>query len=147
MLIIRFKHFLSSAIFIENEKNAKLATIIQNCFRYGETSEEETRDRLRQSPAEERKIQDRSGGRYDQTSEDRSGTEEGLEESDNKTVGKGGNDMLFSTSAAPTFYSNAERAVEGIKQNKATAEQWLAMIKKSGGLKAGEDKRAPSNNR
>lgn len=39
-----------------------------------------------------------------------------------------------------TFYSNAERAVENIKQNKATAEQWLAMIKKDGGLKAGEDR-------
>ena len=38
------------------------------------------------------------------------------------------------------FYSNAERAVENIKQNKATPEQWLAMIKKDGGLKAGEDK-------
>lgn len=42
--------------------------------------------------------------------------------------------------AAPTFYSNAERAVEGIKQEKATPEQWLAMITKAGGLKAGEDK-------
>ena len=38
------------------------------------------------------------------------------------------------------FFSNAERAVEDIKQNKATPEQWLAMIKKGGGLKAGEDK-------
>ena len=40
----------------------------------------------------------------------------------------------------PAFYSNAERAVEGIKQEKATPEQWLAMIQKAGGLKAGEDK-------
>lgn len=40
----------------------------------------------------------------------------------------------------PTFYSNAERAVEGIKQNKATAEQWNAMLTKAGGIKAGEDK-------
>lgn len=38
------------------------------------------------------------------------------------------------------FYSNAERAVEGIKQEKATPEQWRAMIEKAGGLKAGEDK-------
>ena len=38
------------------------------------------------------------------------------------------------------FYSPAERAVEGIKQEKAKAEQWLAMIQKGGGLKAGEDK-------
>ena len=38
------------------------------------------------------------------------------------------------------FYSNAEKAVEGIKQEKATAEQWLKMIEKNGGLKAGEDK-------
>ena len=49
-----------------------------------------------------------------------------------------GENMLFSTS--PTFYSNAERAVENIKQNKATAEQWKAMLTKVGGLKAGEDK-------
>lgn len=38
------------------------------------------------------------------------------------------------------FYSNAERAVEQIKQEKATPEQWKAMIEKNGGLKAGEDK-------
>lgn len=41
---------------------------------------------------------------------------------------------------SPVYYSNAEKAVEGISQNKATAEQWLAMIQKQGGLKAGEDK-------
>ena len=42
--------------------------------------------------------------------------------------------------SAPTFYSNAEFAVRGIKQEKATPEQWLKMIEKNGGLKAGEDK-------
>ena len=41
---------------------------------------------------------------------------------------------------APTFYSNAEYAVLNIKQEKATPEQWLKMIEKAGGLKAGEDK-------
>lgn len=41
---------------------------------------------------------------------------------------------------APTFYSNAARAVENVKQNKATAEQWKAMLTKAGGIKAGEDK-------
>ena len=40
----------------------------------------------------------------------------------------------------PTFYSNAERAVENVKQEKATAEQWKAMLTKAGGIKAGEDK-------
>ena len=38
------------------------------------------------------------------------------------------------------FVSNAKKAVEEIKQEKATPQQWLAMIKKNGGLKAGEDK-------
>ena len=38
------------------------------------------------------------------------------------------------------FVSNAAKAVEAIKQEKATPEQWLKMIEKSGGLKAGEDK-------
>jgi len=38
------------------------------------------------------------------------------------------------------FYSNAMRAVENIRQEKATPQQWLAMIDKNGGLKAGEDK-------
>lgn len=38
------------------------------------------------------------------------------------------------------FVSNAMKAVEGIKQEKATPQQWLAMIQKQGGLKAGEDK-------
>lgn len=40
----------------------------------------------------------------------------------------------------PTFYSNAAKAVENVKQNKATAEQWKAMLTKAGGIKAGEDK-------
>lgn len=40
----------------------------------------------------------------------------------------------------PVFVSNALKAVEGIKQEKATPEQWLKMIEKNGGLKAGEDK-------
>ncbi len=38
------------------------------------------------------------------------------------------------------FVSNAAKAVEGIRQEKATPEQWLKMIEKNGGLKAGEDK-------
>jgi hypothetical protein len=38
------------------------------------------------------------------------------------------------------FVSNARKAVEGIKQDKATGDQWLAMIQKQGGLKAAEDK-------
>ena len=41
---------------------------------------------------------------------------------------------------APVFFSNAEHAVVGISQEKATPEQWLKMIEKAGGLKAGEDK-------
>ena len=40
----------------------------------------------------------------------------------------------------PTFYSNAAHALEQIKQEKATPEQWLNMLQKNGGLKAGEDK-------
>jgi hypothetical protein len=43
-------------------------------------------------------------------------------------------------SVKDTFYSNAENAVRLIKQEKATPEQWLKMIEKNGGLKAGEDK-------
>lgn len=38
------------------------------------------------------------------------------------------------------FVSNAQKVVEGIKQEKATPQQWLAMVEKNGGLKAGEDK-------
>lgn len=38
------------------------------------------------------------------------------------------------------FVSNAQKAVEGIKQEKGTPQQWLAMIEKNGGMKAGEDK-------
>jgi hypothetical protein len=47
---------------------------------------------------------------------------------------------LSSQGSVPTFYSNAERAVQNVKQNKATAEQWKAMLTKQGGIKAGEDK-------
>ena len=51
-------------------------------------------------------------------------------------------DIRFRTSNnnQAIFVSNAARAVEGIKQEKATPEQWLKMIEKNGGLKAGEDK-------
>lgn len=42
--------------------------------------------------------------------------------------------------SAQPFYSNAEMAVQGVKQDKATQEQWLAMLTKNGGLKAGEDR-------
>ena len=38
------------------------------------------------------------------------------------------------------FVSNAAKALDGIKQEKATPEQWLKMLEKNGGLKAGEDK-------
>jgi hypothetical protein len=53
-----------------------------------------------------------------------------------------GSEMRFSKNNAnqEVFVSNAQRAVEGIKQDKATPEQWLKMIEKQGGLKAGEDK-------
>lgn len=56
-----------------------------------------------------------------------------------KPVGDYGDGVRYHR-AAPVFYSNAERAVEGIRQEKASPEQWLAMIQKAGGLKAGEDK-------
>ena len=35
-------------------------------------------------------------------------------------------------SSAPMFYSNAANAVQGIRQEKATPEQWLKMIEKAG---------------
>lgn len=38
------------------------------------------------------------------------------------------------------FISNAAKAVGSIRQEKATPDQWLAMIQKQGGIKAGEDK-------
>lgn len=38
------------------------------------------------------------------------------------------------------FVSNAQAAVDRIKMDKATPEQWLKMLEKEGGLKAGEDK-------
>ena len=51
-------------------------------------------------------------------------------------------DIRFRTSNnnQAIFVSNAAKAVEGIKQEKATPEQWLKMIEKNAGLKAGEDK-------
>lgn len=50
------------------------------------------------------------------------------------------NDIKIEKSrAAAPFYSNARRAVLDIKQEKATPGQWVAMLKKNGGLKAGED--------
>ena len=59
----------------------------------------------------------------------------------NKEAVEGRSDILFREGVeALIFISNARKAVEDIKQEKATPEQWLAMIQKNGGLKAGEDK-------
>ena len=52
----------------------------------------------------------------------------------------GGKRFSIANRNQEVFVSNAARAVEGIKQDKATPQQWLAMIEKNGGLKAGEDK-------
>lgn len=57
-----------------------------------------------------------------------------------KSVANSSDDIFFSIGPAPVFVSNAKIAVLGIKQEKATPEQWLKMIEKAGGLKAGEDK-------
>ena len=46
---------------------------------------------------------------------------------------------MLSLSGA-VFISNARLAVEHITQQKATPEQWLRMIEKAGGVKAGEDR-------
>ena len=51
----------------------------------------------------------------------------------------GGTRFRIANENQDIFVSNAQRAIEGIQQNKATAEQWIAMLKKNGGLKAGED--------
>ena len=55
-------------------------------------------------------------------------------------AGARGEGLVAETGVADPFYSNAARAVENIKQNKAKAEQWKAMLTKAGGIKAGEDK-------
>lgn len=58
------------------------------------------------------------------------------------TFDEGNNDIRFriANRNQEIFVSNAQKAVEGIKQEKATPQQWLAMVEKNGGLKAGEDK-------
>ena len=62
--------------------------------------------------------------------------------SDGTLDDSGNSDIRFSMANINEriFISNAEKAVEGIKMEKATPEQWLKMIEKNGGLKAGEDK-------
>lgn len=60
--------------------------------------------------------------------------------SDLTNVSENGTRFSKSNENQRIFVSNAEKAVEGIKQEKGTPEQWLKMIEKGGGLKAGEDK-------
>lgn len=66
----------------------------------------------------------------------------GNEQARQRAVKKASNDIRFrvSNDNQEIFVSNAQRAVEGIKQEKGTPQQWLAMIEKNGGMKAGEDK-------
>lgn len=64
-----------------------------------------------------------------------------LEEATRMRAEDDGNIRLMSTEEREdVFVSNARRAVEGIRQEKASPQQWLAMIQKAGGLKAAEDK-------
>ena len=55
---------------------------------------------------------------------------------------KDNDDIRFSLTnrREETFFSNAERSLDAVKQDKGTPDQWLKMIEKAGGLKAGEDK-------
>ena len=48
--------------------------------------------------------------------------------------------MLVPDSQSPIFISNALLALNKIKQEKATPEQWLKMLEKNGGIKSGEDR-------
>ena len=48
--------------------------------------------------------------------------------------------MLVPDSQSPVFLSNALIALDKIKQDKATPEQWLNMLEKLGGIKSGEDR-------
>lgn len=48
------------------------------------------------------------------------------------------NEVKFSKTKAPGFYSQLQRATASIKQEKGTADQFLAMIKKQPGVKAEE---------
>ena len=48
--------------------------------------------------------------------------------------------MLVPDSQSPIFISNAWLALQKVKQDKATPEQWLKMLEKLGGIKAGEDR-------
>ena len=71
-------------------------------------------------------------------------THNDLEDRINKTrqATEGDTDVRFrvANENQEIFISNAQKAVENIKQEKATPDQWLAMIQKQGGIKAGEDK-------
>jgi hypothetical protein len=72
--------------------------------------------------------------RYDMSEEKRRGGP--AEETEDVPRGE----QIVRFSLGDTFYSNAAHAVEGVKQEKAKAEQWKAMLTKAGGIKAGEDK-------
>lgn len=48
---------------------------------------------------------------------------------------KADSDVRIRGEEEPVFYSNAMRAVENIKQERATPEQWLKMIEKNGGYR------------
>ncbi len=57
-----------------------------------------------------------------------------------KPEGDGGLRFSKANQTQNGFISNAEAALDKIKMDKATPEQWIKMLEKEGGLKAGEDK-------
>ena len=84
-----------------------------------------------------------SAEQSERSSNDGEGTRNIQGTSENSSVGitaPKDNQLSTSNRNQAIFVSNAAKAVEGIKMEKATPEQWLKMIEKSGGLKAGEDK-------
>lgn len=62
------------------------------------------------------------------------------QQAENIRQASGANNEYMVSSDKPVFISNAALAVANIKMEKATPEQWLKMIEKTGGLKAAEDK-------
>ena len=74
----------------------------------------------------------------DASHEDNGPEDDGPDGGGNPTGGE--EEMLNKDPYAEPFYSNAKAALGRIRMDKATPEQWLKMLEKEGGLKAGEDK-------
>lgn len=123
---------LQQRVGMEFQYGKELEEAKKHVDEYTELMKKEMEEKEAKYAAQQKEMQKKGGGF------DLSKAEDSEEDSD---LYRADEDMPWEDDEEnPVFYSNAMQAVDAIRQDKAAPQQWLAMIVKNGGLKAGEDR-------